>query len=820
MRGISIIIAIIATCIAVAGGVYAEGRLPTSIDRDVVEMMGRSLLEDSSSDSITVVPHNYFTPSETDSRSLLSAADAIRSQLSSEMEEATYRDIPSMRGHMVTPRYTTDLDPALLLETAAVPEQHQSTDSFVQTLAQELALEQAERQARERIEEMNIGLIEQQAALRQAPTNGKAPTWVAPAYKVDQPVAPKPTPSTPAVRSAVYQTPEYKPVPTAHPSVRIAQIRAARRAARRAHRKATEWSVAPIIPRGDMPKLSHEAKHAARKARRAARKAAKKAYITPAMKPEPKKRHSRRACIKRDAKTNKCIQRCARCTKKATKKTIQYMSPSFYVPQPTPPPVRRVIALPRRRIVTFAAPAFFQPQPQPPKRVIRYAAPAFYPRKPVAPPTRRVPDGQRVLVNTPAGPVYVMYVTKKGKKVTPPSTPRQLAFHQSPRSIVRTAGGTYVLPHAPISPYRLAAQSPIVAVAARRLRQAARKQARLAASRQRAQLALAQARQQYADFARLRKQQIRNTQYDPKSNTIIRHIQNHHFERVAPSVPTLRRAYIKLCRLQRAILSKYNNSARRAVAARHITAPRPVPRIGVNVVAKAATLGGKYDPAQVEASALRKKYSAHLKRYRHAKKLIRRAQSWLRKRRAERAAEHARQVHCRLLNHTNGGIVPSQCHAPRVTRRQRTRTLMKIRLAKKKCRALAREAGVAIPSQCVSHRKSQAVFRKNRYDPITNRVRFAQQQTESTTQQQAETETEAETQTETQAENEAQTETESETAAEAETEAETETKVDSTSETEAESESSSTEGKVEGLDYNQSPLMKKLLAQLKAKNII
>lgn len=819
--------------------------------------MGKSLVEEDPSASITVVPHNYWAPHQPQSdHSLLHAAETISNHLNTEMEDAVYSDFVP-QSTMTDVAYTSAVDPAFLVETGS------QERSIEHSLEEEIALEDAERRAREHSEEMDIGLIEESAALVQPtivvtpiavaqPPPPARPTWISPVYAEVRPAAPVRRPPPPP--AVAYQAPEYRDAPEPHPRVLAARARHAARKARRAARKArkaTQWSVASIIPSGSV-KSTPPPPPKAQPFR------PKKQYITPAVKPDqPKPRRIRRRCIKRDQSSRKCVQRCRRCSlapPKPQPKPIQYFSPSFYPPKPK------------------------KQRPQPPR-----------------------PD-ERILVNTPNGPVYVLYVSRR-KGAKPASTPaasgpvpqpqsapqppapatapvepnpnlplpipaeamrqyalQQLAFNQAPRAFARGApsGATYLLPNAPISPYALQAaarQSAQTALRARRLARAQvqiarRRAAALAArrARQAKRAARHAARRQAKSAAkRLRKQQIQNMEYDPTTNTIIRHIHNHHFERApkpAPSVPTLERAYLKLCRLQKAIVRQYNRGARHDAWRAKVAARREAVK-AARAAAAAGVLnrveGFEHDSNTAEADALRKKYSSHLKRYKRAKKLIARAQAFLADRKAKRAHQHAARVHCMLKGHQDGKPVPS-C-APRrrrrasssrkVTRRSRVaaakarraafyaskrkcrraskraglpipakcahrtpaqrkaslkKRLAKIRAAKKRCRSLARQAGVPIPQKCLSTRMTRKVFNKKRYNPKTNRVRFAQ--------------------------------TESESDAESENAPPAPAARASDPLAAAKAARPDAFKPVDGLDYNQSPLIQNLLAQLKAKNIL
>jgi len=180
--------------------------------------------------------------------------------------------------------------------------------------------------------------------------------------------------------------------------------------------------------------------------------------------------------------------------------------------------------------------------------------------------------------------------------------------------------------------------------------------------------------------------------YDPKSNTIVKHIHNHIMNRLpAPaenslsttaSVATLQRAYRQLCRLERALIKRYNYYALHTATPTgytvriHRTSSSPLrrrrgscgrcrcrrrrrcqcrrvarkcrskkdrtvfrrgkkQRSGAKKHKKNKRRHSRRSNSQIdrEADELRNKYDRHLKAYHKARKLIKQGRRWLRKNR-------------------------------------------------------------------------------------------------------------------------------------------------------------------------------------------
>ena len=337
--------------------------------------------------------------------------------------------------------------------------------------------------------------------------------------------------------------------------------------------------------------------------------------------------------------------------------------------------------------------------------VVPVAAPAApsAPKKtfvvqPDAPRRRRAPKrkamkprpGQRVLVNTPSGPVYVQYVAAKKNKATK-AAPRSAARKAGKRvgSSRRRAIRKRKSPRA-ISKILKAADKVQRKRVASRKRSVKRSPQKSRRSRRSARAAL---------LARRAAQSAANLQYDPVTNTLIRHIHNHHYTRLpapqevwvinngpaeSPSVAdaekwaspeivetaasesTLQRAYLKLCKLQRALIGKWNRRQRRSAAksgapsARHVLVKANLVR---NKYRRASRQAKQQSRRQVnEATMLANKYARHLRHYAKAQRILASASRRLAQgtaarkgRRSSRRAQLQRARGCKRARHPKTG---------------------------------------------------------------------------------------------------------------------------------------------------------------------
>lgn len=334
-------------------------------------------------------------------------------------------------------------------------------------------------------------------------------------------------------------------------------------------------------------------------------------------------------------------------------------------------PKKMIVVYPEAAPVAPVVPApklYVQPKWKSSKRASRRRAPKRKALKPR--------PGQRVLVNTPSGPVYVLYVAKKAS-----------AKAAAPKIAVK-------------APRRRRAAPKRVAKKARRaVRRAPRRRMSRRAARQ-------------ARAARRAAQSAANLQYDPVTHTIIRHIHNHHYTRLPPprkvwvinngpsvadaekwsapdqrvetsaSESTLQRAYLKLCKLQRALVAKWNARQRRSAAksgapsARHVLVRANLVR---NKYRRASRNAKAQSRRQVnEASLLADKYARHLRHYAKAQRILasasqRLTQGTAAKRQSRAQSQRARG--CKRARHPKTGrrgwMCPKGTKAPLPVRRRR-----------------------------------------------------------------------------------------------------------------------------------------------------
>jgi len=752
---------LIAAVVPVRSADLESERLPAHIMRDVAQVLSDAA-PTPVDDSIHIVPHSYFegdASAASPERSLIDAAENIVSHVHDDSDSSLYSSphLVDAPASMTDASYHDAIDPSLLLETAA-----KSGDEF----AQVAALEAAQQRAKEHLQELNLGLLE---ASSNVENESEQPDWAMPEYASEpKPAAAqkqtKPTPAA-AAAAAEYTTPEM----VDHALVE------AQHASKIKIPTGKDWKVADVVPAGSVKIAKPKPQP------RPTRPVAKKTYVKPAFKPDPKPAEPKKGvCVVRNAATGKCEKWCKFC-KTPPKQEKQYVAPQYKVEPPKPKPSPACNGCPAKKPAEkqYVAPAYKpSPPPQPKERGIcvrrdektkkclqrcfkcvaaapkkkaaapkkQYLTPRFrptaaqraymarmrahalairrmrhqwyvrraalaraalahrlnewrrwklnqmYSRNYITPIFRphavrrqapvllpRGKPGQRVLVQTPQGPVYVLFVRKQKPGKTPlslpvmPPMPAHLAVR--PRHVVRTMSGTYVLPHAPLSAHGLKRQ--LRAADARRAMARRRRtiQAALRRAIRQRRLALSRAESRIRALMLTRRQLLlerarKNVVYDPRTNTLIRHVHRHHFRR-APAPPAtsytaaqLARAYVRLSRLQRALLRRFGPR-------RHRRIPRQV----------------------FEARALKLKYIRLARKYAHAKKLITRANTFLKNKDEQKGKKTSKKDDKKEVKKTKAAAKKPAASAPKKAEKKpaakATKKTAKKPAAKKEAKAAA-----------------------------------------------------------------------------------------------------------------------------------